>query len=82
MNSATSQPTGGDGHHHDHQTVPSDQLLQTALAIAGQLAALPDSAYYPTKMSLWSHIPEQMEAAAVGAFLTDQARAHMSQFKG
>ena len=65
-----------------HQTVPSDQLLQTALAIAGQLAALPDSAYYPTKMSLWSHIPEQMEAAAVGAFLTDQARAHMSQFKG
>ena len=65
-----------------HQTVPSEKLLETALAVAGQLASLPDSAYTPTKMSLWSQIPQQLEAAAVGAFLTDQAKEHMSQFKG
>ncbi|MEE2637295.1 MAG: nitrile hydratase subunit alpha [Acidobacteriota bacterium] len=28
MNSAASEPTGGDGDHHDHQTVPSDIALR------------------------------------------------------
>lgn len=65
-----------------HQTVQPEALVGASIKIASQLAALPSSAYHPTKLALWSQIPERMEAEAIGAFLTQQAKQHMAQFKG
>jgi enoyl-CoA hydratase/carnithine racemase len=65
-----------------HGSAPAEALVPTTLQIADQLCALPRTAYTQTKKALWSVLPDGLGAEAVGSFLTDQAKEHMSGFKG
>lgn len=65
-----------------HGSAPEEALVSTALGFAEQLCALPRTAYSETKKALWSVLPDALGAEAVGSFLTEQARQHMSGFKG
>lgn len=65
-----------------HLSCPEEALLPYALKLAEQLTGLPRQAYTETKKLLWSVLPDALGAEAVGSFLTEQARAHMSDFKG
>ncbi|MFA5506185.1 MAG: enoyl-CoA hydratase/isomerase family protein [Vulcanimicrobiota bacterium] len=64
-----------------HHSAPESALMPMALKIAEQLAELPREAYQQTKRLLWSKLPDTLGAEAVGSFLTEQARQHMSGFK-
>jgi enoyl-CoA hydratase len=64
-----------------HRSAAPEALVPTTLKIAEQLCSLPRVAYSQTKKALWSVLPDALGAEAVGSFLTDQAKQHMSGFK-
>ena len=65
-----------------HQSASAEALVPTCLKIAEQLSALPREAYSLTKKELWSTLPATLGAEAVGSFLTEGAKQHMSGFQG
>lgn len=64
-----------------HEAVEPEALSERALEKARELAALPTQAYRETKALLYAHLPKQLGGEAVGSFLTEQARQHMSGFR-
>ena len=65
-----------------NEVTGAETLKPRAIELAGQLGELPQTAFAETKKSLLAHLPSELGAEAVGAFLTDGAQQHMAKFKG